>query len=671
MKTGHIALIALLIASITVSPAHASDPQLPAETSNWIDELPLDVENKTLLPALQALENNQIEDAYQMLLAFVKEDASSAEAWELLGVASLAKNHPMDAVASLVKALELDPNRLVSLVLFADAALKSNDPERARSLLEGALKQDPEVIPARKAYATALLRLGRFEDAANEVIKCLDQTNEEDVGLKHLLASIRYKQGRNGEAEQLLDEVLTREPDLREAKLLQGLIKLDLQKYQEASDFLQEYLEQDPHSPWARLGMATVWQIKGELPKAREELIRLVNEQPQWSFAYLKLGEIYLYEENLERALQAFKMADKGSTDDPLIKIRIASTFLKFGKFSEAIAQLRDAKQALESVPEARKILAQAYLLDGRPDLAEQELKAAVAVYPDSAQRLMELGLFYVNQKRFFEALEQFKKAAAFSPASIEPLQAQIEVYAKQGNEKEALAIVKGVEERVGSSPQVELFRGWMHEQFDRFKKAEQVYQKLKQHEERLVSYQALRSLVRVYANTGQFKEGIGLLSEALQTYPDDSVLRFDLAGLYTEKGEFQEAVSLYRLILEKEPYNAFALNNLAYLLSQNPETLPEAFQYAQIAYRLAPGLPFVLDTLGWIHYLKGDLAPAEQFINLAVVGMPDNAQLRYHRGMVYLKQNRSALARIDLTKALEDPDFKDAKSAREALKSL
>jgi Flp pilus assembly protein TadD len=112
-------------------------------------------------------------------------------------------------------------------------------------------------------------------------------------------------------------------------------------------------------------------------------------------------------------------------------------------------------------------------------------------------------------------------------------------------------------------------------------------------------------------------------------------------------------------------------LNNLAYLLGGDPATRDEAALLAERAHALAPQSPVVTDTLGWILYLKGDLPRAETLLAAAAKAAPGIAEVRYHLGMVYAKQGKSAEARQELEASLKAGEFKEVAVARRTLESL
>ncbi len=80
-------------------------------------------------------------------------------------------------------------------------------------------------------------------------------------------------------------------------------------------------------------------------------------------------------------------------------------------------------------------------------------------------------------------------------------------------------------------------------------------------------------------ANDDQVARLEGCLKKAIVVFPDLMVLRMHLADLYDLRARYPEAEALYRDVLVKEPNNAIALNNLAWLLSQQRGRNDEALE--------------------------------------------------------------------------------------------
>jgi tetratricopeptide (TPR) repeat protein len=98
---------------------------------------------------------------------------------------------------------------------------------------------------------------------------------------------------------------------------------------------------------------------------------------------------------------------------------------------------------------------------------------------------------------------------------------------------------------------------------------------------------------------------------------------------------------------------------------------LDRAYELALKAIKLQPERADVIDTLGWVHYLRGetDLAIAE--LEKAIERAPNSAVINYHMGMVLVKVNRLDEAREMLKKAVAQEDFLEREAAEKALRAL
>jgi Flp pilus assembly protein TadD len=79
-----------------------------------------------------------------------------------------------------------------------------------------------------------------------------------------------------------------------------------------------------------------------------------------------------------------------------------------------------------------------------------------------------------------------------------------------------------------------------------------------------------------------------------------------------------------------------------------------------------------VLDTLGWVHYQRGEYGQAVSSLKEAAVLLPQNPTVRYHLGLAYLKVGQRAEATEELRRALTvSRIFPEAQRAKGALDSL
>src|SRR5262249_7322994 len=140
-------------------------------------------------------------------------------------------------------------------------------------------------------------------------------------------------------------------------------------------------------------------------------------------------------------------------------------------------------------------------------------------------------------------------------------------------------------------------------------------------------------------------KGDLGLAVEALTTAtrldPNSALAQFALATAYERKSDAPSAIAAYKRAMALSPKNAAPYNNIAYLYATQRTNLGEALSLAQKAQELAPNDGGILDTLGFVHYHRGEFQQAEPVLKRASEALTTNAPVFYHLGMTYYKLGR------------------------------
>src|SRR4029077_14845393 len=160
----------------------------------------------------------------------------------------------------------------------------------------------------------------------------------------------------------------------------------------------------------------------------------------------------------------------------------------------------------------------------------------------------------------------------------------------------------------------------------------------------------------------------IASYKRAFALAPTNPQLLVSLGSLYEAKGDWQQAQTGYQEALSIQRDNAFAANNLAYLLLEHGGDLNVALGLAQIARRGMADSPNSADTLAWAYFHTGAFSVAVPLLEDAVKRVPTNPTYRYHLGMVYQKLNDRTHARTAFEGAIKaQPDSPVAEAARKA----
>ena len=105
------------------------------------------------------------------------------------------------------------------------------------------------------------------------------------------------------------------------------------------------------------------------------------------------------------------------------------------------------------------------------------------------------------------------------------------------------------------------------------------------------------------------------------------SAAAFDAAGL------FDDARPLLERVIEIDPSNALALNQLGYSLAERNLELPKALGYLERAHRLRPDDGGILDSLSWVYFRMERFAEAEPLSRRAIELAGAGAVLLDHLG--------------------------------------
>jgi tetratricopeptide (TPR) repeat protein len=124
------------------------------------------------------------------------------------------------------------------------------------------------------------------------------------------------------------------------------------------------------------------------------------------------------------------------------------------------------------------------------------------------------------------------------------------------------------------------------------------------------------------------------VLKAATERFKEDTDLLYEQAMMSEKLGRFEEMEAQLRRVIELKPDHHHAYNALGYSFADRNLRLPEAKQLIERALKLAPGEPFIVDSLGWVEFRLGNLPEATRLLRQAHAGRPD-AEIAAHLGEV------------------------------------
>jgi Flp pilus assembly protein TadD len=138
----------------------------------------------------------------------------------------------------------------------------------------------------------------------------------------------------------------------------------------------------------------------------------------------------------------------------------------------------------------------------------------------------------------------------------------------------------------------------------------------------------------QVLRDVKRWREAGEVLAAANKRFPDDAELLYEQAMVEEKLNQVGEMERLLRRVIEIKPDHQHAYNALGYSLADRNQRLPEAKALIEKALELAPGEPFITDSLGWVEYRMGHRAEALQLLRKAYSARPD-PEIAAHLGEV------------------------------------
>lgn len=185
-------------------------------------------------------------------------------------------------------------------------------------------------------------------------------------------------------------------------------------------------------------------------------------------------------------------------------------------------------------------------------------------------------------------------------------------------------------------------------------------------------SPEELRSKVmaetQVLRDARHWQAAYDLLVQANARQPDDADLLYEQALLAEKLRRFDEMERLLRRVIALEPQRQHAYNALGYSLADRGQRLTEARELIARALTLAPGDPFITDSLGWLEFRSGNRSEALRLLREAWGRRPD-VEIAAHLGEVLWVDGQHDAAR-DIWRQGRERDA-DNEVLRETLQRL
>lgn len=477
-------------------------------------------------------------------------------------------------------------------------------------------------------YALFLFQAGRRDEALREFERLANEAPEDRQARTRLVAAYRAV-GRTTDAEGVLGRALKKNPKDLDALLQRGEMFLADAKYDQAEVDMNQVLHMQSESVEARYVLAKLYLARGATLSYRQELSEVLRFNPYLLSVRLELVQNLLANNESTAALETLNAMPEGQK-------QVTPVVVERNWMYWALGDLKEMRKGIDlglSHERSTDLLVQDglwQLRNGNLEAARAPLEEALKYSPGDLRALAGLNESYGARKRAPLALEKVKEYASRQPKSA-PVQDFLGMtLLANGNRAEARA----------------------------------AFMKAKALDPQFVREDL--SLIQLDVAEDKWDDAATKLKALLSKNGENITARLWLGDVEAVNGNYLTAMEDFRRVLDANPNNTEALNNLAYLMADHHIQTNEAMRLAQKALELAPADPDLADTMGWILYQRGLYPSAITYLQKAAANESKIAW-KYHLAMAYAKGGDPTRARATLEMALKrNPNAPEAKVARD-----
>jgi len=609
------------------------------------------------------LNTGNLGQAEMHLAAVVAAVPDNDDARRLLAETRLRQNKADDASSLLQPLIEGDASDSRSLGMAARANLAAGNYSAATELLRRQIEQDPGNTSLQLDLAAAMLAAGDVAGAEAILADSGDGSAEDSYRREMLNIFSRVRSQDMDAAAAAAQAMIEKHPDDARLRNMLGGIHLATGDTPAAAGAFDAALGIDATDRTARVNLGRIEAERGNLAAARGHFSAILEHAPEDAGAMMALGMVAATEGNSELAID----------------------------------WLERARAANDTSAAARLMLAQQYLAQNNPVEAEKAAAEAVALDPESALAHAALGAAQEGMDDHRRALQSYRRAAELEPDNMRLSLNYARAQLRAGDEDAATETLAGVEEQgpadLRSSVQLAALKAGAGDLPGAIKIGEDLRQRFpdsetpnlllgelyfrngeamkgaEQFDRALEKTLNLRIAGRAYAlrRANSVPSPERPIERFLEQNPDSEPALLALAQHHQGVGNEAAAMEGYDAVLEQNPTNFAALNNLAWLYVTNGDDRAESL--ARRAYDIAPDNGSVTDTLGWILIRNGSLEEGVELLRKADELSDGRPTIRYHLAVGLAETGAADEARAVLDEILASGDNFDERSEAEALR--
>ena len=484
--------------------------------------------------------------------------------------------------------------------------------------------------------------------------------------LKLEAAKLYFRAGNTEKSLELTLEATKLDPKYPAPLLFAGWLEASKSNWEAATAYYKQVLNFDPKNEDALTNLGVLYSETKQPAKAEATFKRLLTASPG-HLPHYYLGRFYSDSNRKKEAIRSYKKAVSKKPDFIAAHIELALLYEEAKNYKKAEQTHRAILKLEPELESSRNQLARLLVKSGKKAEAEKVMREVA----DEKQIKAQIGLFYLEEKRFKEALKEFEELLAIdqnhSSARYLLASTWLEMN-KVDKAREQLMLITPDSNLYVDARLVLASNTQGENDAARLAKSYEIITetlKIKPDHPRLKL-----ALAMLTEQSGDLKKARKILVDLAKEFTDSSKIQFHLGVVEDQLGNKEAAIAALRKAIELDPNFAEALNYLAYTWADKKENLPEALAMAHQADKLKPGEGYIIDTIGWIYFHMGDTTKALKLLKQAAPLSGQDPVVLDHLGDAYVRLGQTKKALEVYRKALEQ-GFADQEILHEKIRQL
>lgn len=529
------------------------------------------------------------------------------------------------------------------LAVAGQVHMVKGDTAQAQQLFARASRLDPDDPAKRTSLAVTQLMSGQTEVALDSLrnIAAADDGVLADMAL----VNAHVQKGELDKALAAIDALQKKRATDPMPAHLRGRVLLMRNDRAGARTAFERAQTIDADYFTATAALATLDMAEGKADDARKRFDAVVQRNPRHAQALLALAELDAATgAGKDAVANRIRKAIEAAPTDKTAHVRLVDHYLRQNDTKAALQAAHAAVGAVPEAPEVLDALGRAQTANGDINQALSSFNKLVGLMPRSPLPYLRQASTHVANKDPSAAAQSLRKALEQQPDLLVAQRSLVDLAIQGNRPADALAVARTVQEQRPKEAAGFLMEGDIHASAKNWDSAAGAYRsglKVASAPELAIKLHTVLTAQGKVADAERFE------AEWLKERANDAAFLLYLGDRAIAANKLSVAARHYERVVQANPNNALALNNLAWVAGRLGRA--DAVALAERANAAVPNQPAYMDTLAVLLSERNDVQRALGIQKKVVELDPNAAVFKLNLARIQLKAGDKAGAKTVL----------------------